>query len=69
MRLIPETVTLENYPEAIRAIHFLRYLGNTFYYAAFIMVAAVVSNVFIGYGFARIDWPGRDIVFILVIST
>ena len=69
VRLIPETVTLENYPESIQAIHFLRYLGNTFFYAAVIMVGAVISNVFIGYGFARVDWPGRDIIFILVIST
>lgn len=69
VRLIPQTITFENYPEAIQAIRFLRYLGNTFFYAIAIMVGAVLSNVFIGYGFARINWPGRDIIFILVIST
>lgn len=69
VRLIPQTITFENYPESIQAIRFLRYLGNTFFYAIAIMVGAVLSNVFIGYGFARINWPGRDIIFILVIST
>ena len=69
VRLIPKTFVFTNYPEAIESIRFLRYLGNTFIYAVGLMTGAVLSNVFIGYGFARIDWPGRDIVFIIVIAT
>lgn len=69
VRLIPKTFAFTNYPDAIESIRFLRYLGNTFIYAIGLMVGAVLSNVFIGYGFARIDWPGRDIVFIIVIAT
>ena len=69
VRLIPKTFRFANYPDAIESIRFLRYLGNTFIYAIGLMVGAVLSNVFIGYGFARIDWPGRDIVFIIVIAT
>jgi len=69
VRLIPRTFAFTNYPDAIESIRFLRYLGNTFIYAIGLMVGAVLSNVFIGYGFARIDWPGRDIVFIIVIAT
>ena len=44
-------------------------MTNTFIYAVGLMTGAVLSNVLIGYGFARIDWPGRDIVFIIVIAT
>ncbi len=69
VRLIPKTFVFTNYPEAISAIRFLRYLGNTFIYAFGLMTGAVLSNVFIGYGFARIEWPGRDVVFIIVIAT
>ena len=69
VRLIPRTFAFTNYPDAIESIRFLRYLANTFIYAVGLMVGAVLSNVFIGYGFARIDWPGRDIVFIIVIAT
>ncbi len=68
VRLIPETFVFSNYPEAIAAIRFLRYLGNTFIYALGLMIGAVLSNVFIGYGFARIEWPGRDVVFVLYSS-
>ncbi len=69
VRLIPKTFAFTNYPDAIESIRFLRYLANTFIYAVGLMTGAVLSNVFIGYGFARIDWPGRDIVFIIVIAT
>ena len=69
VRLIPERIVWSNYPEAVTAIRFLRYLGNTFIYACGLMLGAVLSNVFIGYGFARIEWPGRDLVFIAVIAT
>ena len=69
VRLIPKTFAFTNYPDAIESIRFLRYLANTFIYAVGLMIGAVLSNVFIGYGFARIDWPGRDIVFIIVIAT
>ena len=69
VRLIPKTFAFTNYPDAIESIRFLRYLANTFIYAVGLMVGAVLSNVFIGYGFARIDWPGRNIVFIIVIAT
>ena len=69
VRLIPRRFAFTNYPDAIESIRFLRYLANTFIYAVGLMVGAVLSNVFIGYGFARIDWPGRDIVFIIVIAT
>lgn len=69
VRLIPETFVFSNYPDAISAIRFLRYLGNTFIYALGLTIGAVLSNVFIGYGFARIEWPGRDVVFIIVIAT
>ena len=69
VRLIPEHFVFSSYPEAISAIRFLRYLGNTFIYSFGLMIGAVISNVFIGYGFARIEWPGRDVVFIIVIAT
>ena len=69
VRLIPKNVIFSNFPESIEAINFFGYLGNTFIYAIGIMIGAVLSNVFIAYGFSRIQWPGRDVVFIIVIAT
>ncbi|MEM7127137.1 MAG: carbohydrate ABC transporter permease [Chloroflexota bacterium] len=69
VRFIPKNVIFTNFPESIAAINFFGYLGNTFIYAIGIMIGAVLSNVFIAYGFSRIQWPGRDVVFIIVIAT
>ena len=33
------------------------------------VLGAVVSNALIAYGFARIQWPGRDYVFAVVLAT
>src|SRR5690606_8394199 len=60
---------VSNYFEATQAIDFFRYLWNTTQYALWAAVAAVISNVFVAYGFARVRWPGRDVVFYLVIAT
>ncbi|MBO0791430.1 MAG: carbohydrate ABC transporter permease, partial [Ktedonobacteraceae bacterium] len=34
-----------------------------------VIIGSVVANLFVAYGFACIRWPGRDIVFYVVIAT
>ena len=38
-------------------------------YAALTMVGSVLSNFVIAYGFSRIKWPGRDLLFYPVIAS
>ena len=66
---IPTRLAWENYPGAFDAIPIPRYLGNTLGYVIVATIGAVFSNTIIAYGFSRIRWPGRDVVFILVLST
>ena len=33
------------------------------------IIGSVISNPIIAYGFSRIDWPGRDKIFYLVLAT
>ena len=66
---IPRPLMWSNYPEALTYIPFFRYMGNTFYIAIFNVVALTISSSFIAYGFARIPWPGRGIVFGILLST
>ena len=66
---IPRPLMWSNYPEALTYIPFFRYMGNTFYIAIFNVVALTISSSFIAYGFARIPWPGRGIVFSILLST
>ena len=50
-------------------VNFWIYFKNTLIIAALAVIGTLVSCAPVAYGFARIDWPGRDIVFVLVLST
>lgn len=67
--LLPEDVQWGNYAETINAFPFFRYAGNTLFITFFVVLGNVVSNSFIAYGFAKIDFPGRSILFSLVLAT
>lgn len=67
---IPETILWRNYPEAIDEMRFFwRYAGNTIYLCLLTVIGTVLSSAIAAYGFARIEWRGRDQVFILVLAT
>ena len=62
-------VQWSNYPEAWNFIDFARLLWNTIVYAFVTMIGMVTASAFTAYGFARFRFPGKSILFILVIST
>lgn len=66
---IPNPIRWDNYLLALQQAPFLRYLLNTLTIAVPSVIGAVVSNSLVAYGFARVRWPGRDIVFALVLAT
>ncbi len=66
---IPNPLEFDNYPNALEEQPFLQYLGNSLQIAAATVIGAIVSNTLIAYGFSRVDWKGRDLVFVLVLST
>jgi multiple sugar transport system permease protein len=69
MQLLPETLRWENYARAIDATKF----GQVFLNSLIITVSITVANVFTctwgGYTFGKLRWPGRDFVFMLLLST
>jgi multiple sugar transport system permease protein len=42
---------------------------NSLTIVIFAVIGAIISNSFISYGFSRINWPGREPVFLIVIAT
>jgi multiple sugar transport system permease protein len=67
--LWPNDVAWKNFDQATKTFPFLSYLGNTIFYAALVMVGSVLSNFVIAYGFSRIKWPGRDLLFYPVVAS
>jgi multiple sugar transport system permease protein len=50
-------------------VNFLTYFKNSLIISFFSILGTLVSCAPIAYGFSRIRWPGRDLVFILVLAT
>jgi multiple sugar transport system permease protein len=60
----------ENFALAIRAMkYFPRYLGNTLLLCFLTVLGTVLSSALAAYGFARIQWRGRDTLFLLALAT
>ncbi len=66
---IPKPVRWDNYLTAFSQAQFGTYILNTAQITLISVVGAVLSNTFIAYGFARVHWPGRNVVFGLVLAT
>jgi multiple sugar transport system permease protein len=66
---VPDPFTWSNYGRATTMIPFWLYLKNTLYITFFNVVASVVSCSLVAYGFARIQWPGRNLLFMVLVST
>ncbi len=68
---IPDPVVWHNYYEAIfeSGLPFPTFFLNTVIITFLSMVGTLISASVAGYGFARLRFPGRDAVFILVLST
>jgi multiple sugar transport system permease protein len=60
----------ENFPQAVASMrHFARYLANTLILCVLNVVGTVLSSAVVAYGFARLEWRGRDALFGLLLAT
>src|ERR1700736_4444180 len=67
--LWPLNFAWQNFQRATLTFPFLAYLSNTMFYAALTMAGSLLSNFVIAYGFSRIKWPGRDLLFYPVVAS
>ncbi len=67
--ILPRHWSWENYPQAVSSMPYLRYLSNSLILCAGSVIGTVFSCSLVAYGFARLRWPGRRIVFAMVIAT
>jgi ABC-type glycerol-3-phosphate transport system permease component len=66
---IPRTIRWQNYAEALQSFPFLLYLRNTLFVCALVVVGTVLSSALPAYGFARLRWKGRDVLFLIMLAT
>lgn len=67
--IIPQNPTLDNYSGVYSAIPFLQMMLNTFIFAFSVTVGVALISVFAAYAFARWEFPGKTIIFLLFVGT
>ena len=68
-QLIPSHPILDNYINAVTRQPVARAIFNSILVAGIETFAVVVTSVFTAYPFARLNFPGRDILFMLILGT
>lgn len=66
---IPKPWLWSNYPDAWTTAPFGRYFFNTIVIVGLVMAGTIISATISAFGFARLRWPGRDIVFGAMMTT
>ena len=67
--IIPSEFHWENYYYAVTLIPFFKYLLNSLIIVAIVVPMATMINMVIGYAFARLRARGKNIMFVIVLST
>ncbi len=65
----PRVWTLSNYQEVLFQTEFPRWFLNSFIVASFTTVSVLFFCALVGYTLARMRFPGKEIVFVLILST
>lgn len=70
IRWIPDNPRWYNYPQVFEKLPlFSRFFVNTFYVTLMGASGCVLSSLLVGFGLSRINWPGRSVVFGMLIAT
>ena len=66
---IPPRWTTDNYTGVFSAFSFLRYYANSLFIATAVTVVQVATSALAAYAFARLQFRGRDVLFLGYLST
>ena len=69
VRFFPSSIHLENYINAWEEAHFARYMINSAKITFITLAGQLTFSILAAYGFARIKFPGRDLIFGVMLST
>jgi ABC-type glycerol-3-phosphate transport system permease component len=66
---LPRVPRWGNYSEVFEVVPFRRFYFNSVLVAAWVTLLQVLTSAMAAFSFARLNWPGRDKVFMLYLST
>jgi len=65
----PKRFSIENFKTAFSTYHLMRNYANTGKILLFALSGATISSSIVGFGFARLRFPGRSLLFMIVIAS
>ena len=66
--ILPKIFTVESYQEIVAKFPFLSFYINTFLVLIFTIVIELLICSMAAYAFARLNFPGRDVIFIVLLA-
>lgn len=66
---IPKEPRPQNYIDIWQQIPLLKFIGNTAYITVVVTLLQLFTSSFAAYAFAKLHFPGRDILFVMYIAT
>lgn len=69
IHLLPKTLHWDNYTIALNQMSFLRFMLNTTWLTLVSIAGTIISCTLVAYGFAKFRFPGRNLLFGVVLAT
>jgi multiple sugar transport system permease protein len=66
---VPSKILLDAYRFILTDPDFLRSYFNSIFYTVLALAGTLLSIAAVAYAFSRVEWPGRNVVFFLMLST
>jgi len=67
--LIPEKITFQAYINIFNNPDFLRAYFNSIFYVTLALVGTLLTIAAVAYSFSRVEWPGRNLFFFMMLAT
>lgn len=67
--LVPQDPQWHNYNEVFKAVPFARYMANSLVVSTVVTVVSLLFHSMAAYSLARLRYPGRDAIFLGILST
>lgn len=66
---LPKSPRWENYLDVFRRLPFEKFIVNSLFVTTMGTIGSVLSSVMVAFGLSRIRWPGREILFTILLAT
>ena len=66
---VPTTWKLDNYSDVFKMAPFALWYWNTIFITAMATLGTVITSTLVAYGFARFDFRGKNVIFMLTLAT